>query len=305
MDDDLIATAKVPPSGKILAREDKAGHAAFWNAVWRGSVAPSIDTCYEARLLCAWRLIRRMGEMRGALSETQPLSEMAKTFDHQNLNFIRTDDASEVLPEAIEECLDAGLSLGPPLLDAPHEAVKRFARVVHEVGKQLDLARNPKTAAGMPWFVDPDTVQTAWPTMTHLIEFEDAMIAHTRRELLEKTNMAVVEGLRERLGVPDHVAFAVVGMCLKSLVNMSHLNDRAGVKARVLARMERAAEAANLAFDHRGAAIIEREYWRIFRDEATLSDDALEDMTNEIKKGAALARGASNPRLEDDDEDDD
>ena len=325
--EDIVWTCYAHPG-----RSDRAeAEAAFWAPIWRTRGGPTWDNTREARLECAWRLLRRMSTMRGALRHDERLTQLGRIVDPFDAEFIHTEDVTEQIPLGIYDYLAAGLPLLPPdvpqrfLLDAPEdgggmlpapsgrdaeydprihdEPLRRYVELLRVLGKQIGLHESARTAPGFVWLTDITMLRHAWPQLSELVQFEQRLISSVKRQVLATTTIELTEKLETEHGLSEDEAIGIMAIVLSSLQAASHLDNRQGSKAKVLAKLERLGKMAEDAFDHRGSAIIQREWWRVFRDEGTVDAEDFEAMSLVIQRSALKAGAAeSKPPTEDDEE---
>lgn len=261
---------------------------AIWHEVWTSKGGLTLENTRAAREETAWRLLRRSSWMRGVLRLDERLGEIfTRGIDPHDPDFIHTEDAARRVPRTLYQYLAGGL----PLIPRPEDGkTVEHAELLRTLGEAMGLNTRPRTAPGFALISSARTLAEAWPRIDDLVQFETRLISTLKRELLEKSSTEATEDLETKFGLSEDEAIGLVAMALRSLEGASHLDNRGGQKARVLAKLERQAKMAEEAFDHRGAAIIQREWWRIFRDEGTVEAEDFDEMSMAIQRGALARR---------------
>lgn len=291
--DPLQIPAPEPEIPESLLHEPRTNKE-FWEDVWGAWHLPTLDDTRDTRILAAYFLLRYMAESRGALRVDQPLVEIDDSALESSFTLVGDYSSKKIKPTTLR-LIGRGLSLLPPDFTDSEDAITRFVKYIGIVSKECGLTRNKKANQGLALFLDHETLKEMWPDIVDLVNFEEELIDHTRGALLEKTSLQVMVDLKKNLGVNEKTALNIITLVMMRLTEATRLDQRAAVKSRVLARLEQSAHDARLAFDHRGAAIIEREFWRVYRDEGGgVEDDDFGDMTDTIKQGANKRRNTDN-----------
>lgn len=279
---------------------------AFWERIWeRESI--TIGNTADDRKLAAWRLTRQLAVIRGVIQPGDPLEWAGHDIvwtDTEFTSYVEVRDAW------LRRLLASGVSMAPPEVPSTHllpsgavdedyrperdEELTKFVDLVTYVGQGiLALEQSAKTRRGFAWFTSVDTVRVAWPSVPVLSQFEAEVAAQAADLLVEHEAKQARDEIRARWDLSHSEVEQVYALALKAMAVRQRFEDRDGNKALILARMDALREKAIDALDHRGAAMIDRERWRIFRDRGEEDVvDEFEDMTNVISVSASEKRKA-------------
>lgn len=279
---------------------------AFWDRVWERETNTLENTLAE-RSLAAWRLTRQLAIMRGVIQPDDPL----EMIEHECvLDSTEFTSFREVRDGWLRRLLGSGVSMVPPDVPADRllpngdvsedydperdDALVRFTELAVYFGQGcLKLDQSDRTRRGFAWFLDPATIRAGWPSVPVLYRFEADMVSKAIDVLVDHGAQPARDEIAARWGLPPGEVEQVCALAKTGMAMRQRFQDRDGNKALALAKLERLEEKALDALDHRGAAMIRREWWRIFDSKAEQDVvDEFEDMTNIITVSASEKRKA-------------
>ena len=279
---------------------------AFWERVWERE-GITIENTVADRRLAAWRVTRQLALIRGVIQPGDPIEMAGADVVWDDTNFT---SFVEVRDAWLRRLLAGGVSMAPPEVPSTHlltggavsddyrperdEHLSRFVELVTYIGQGvLALHESPSTRRGFAWFTSPETIRAGWPSVPVLSQFEADVVFQAIELLADMDDRKARAEIAARWGLSHGEVEQVVAMAMKGMAMRQRFEDRDGNKALILARMDRQREKAIDALDHRGAAMIDRERWRIFRDRGEEDVvDEFEDMTNVISVSASEKRKA-------------
>lgn len=277
----------------------------FWTRVFERG-ANTLDGSEPDRLLAAWRLTRFMAVSRGVIQPNAPLGQTCEgpeVFFTDFRSFIQVPDWAT---KAILSQGD-GVPLAPPRVAADSmrgrevaasyepekdERLVRFVQLVAYIGQAaLMLDQSERSRRGFEWFIDPATIRAGWPSPSALFRFEAELVREASEIITDKAGIAGRREIAARWGLEEFEVSQLVFLTRRALATALDPDDLAGHKAVAIARLEAQYEKAVDALDHRGAAMIQREQWRILRDKGEAQvEDELGEMDGVIQAASARKR---------------
>ncbi len=278
---------------------------AFWAQVWERD-ANTLPNTTEDRLLAAWRIMRGLAVVRGAIMPGEPLSTLLgdgpDTLVSDFTSFVDISDW------ALRNLLANGTPLAPP--DVPSgsltnagqvvpeyepardERLMRFQQVAEYFGlASLNLDQSDRARRGFAWFLSPDTIRAGWPSPPSIFLFEVRLVEKVVALLQRQGDAEARAEITAQWDLQPQEVAQVVTLARLALALRYDTEDLKGGKALTLSRLERQIAKAEDALDHRGAAMMLREWWRIFRDKGEAQvEDEFGDMDGVIKVSAARKR---------------
>lgn len=301
------AEAGIPPA---LTTEEVTGPgleghelSRFWAGVFERDQL-TLSSSHDARMLAAWRIVRFLGVLRGAL---QPTDGIAAAMDGPDV-FYRPFTAFAEFNDGyvralLEECQ---LPLLPPAIPARwigaegvdedyapeiDRPLELFRSMVEHAGIKLGLPQSDAARNGFVWFVHVDSIRAAFPTLEELLRFERKLASDAMLHMTEDSYQKAFTTMRAELDLNDDETMTVMRLGREQAHNFVDPDDLRGIRALVLLRLQKLGAQAEDALDHRGAAMIEREMWRVARDQGTQAEvDEMEDMAAVVKVHAAAKR---------------
>ena len=278
---------------------------AFWAQVWERNQNTLANTS-DDRLLAAWRITRQLAVIRGAIMHGEPLS----TVCGDGPDTLASDFTSfvDIADWGLRGLLTEGSPLAPPDVPSEHltpsglvsedydpgrdERLLRFQQVVEYFGlASLRLDASDRARRGFAWFLSPDTIRAGWPSPPSIFLFEIRLVEKAVALLSDHGDAEARAEITARWDLEPHEVAQVVTLARLALAMRYDADDLKGGKALTLSRLERQITKAGDALDHRGAAMMLREWWRIFRDKGEAQvEDEFGDMDGVIKVSATRKR---------------
>jgi len=265
----------------------------------------TLQTSHEARLLAAWRLVRYLGVLRGALQEGEGIASALDGPDVFYQGFTAFSKFHDTRVRAIlEECQlpllppgipsrwinEEGVAIESyaPEMDRPLDL---FRDMVEHAGVKLGLPRSDSARNGFVWFVHLDSLRAAFPSLEELLQFERKLATDAMTRMTDDSYQTAFTELQGLYDLNNDETLTVMKLGREQAHNFVDPDDLRGIRAIVLLRLQRLGKAAEDALDHRGAAMIEREMWRVARDQGTNAEvDEMEDMAAVVKVHAESKR---------------
>lgn len=293
-----------------LTVEDIAGPALsgvqltqFWAGVFERDNL-TLETSHDARVLAAWRIVRHLGELRGALQKHEGIEAAMDGPDVFYRGFTAFSDFRDArVRRILEEC---ELPLLPPSisdrwviasgidehynpdLDRPLEL---FRTMVEHVGLRLGLQHSNKTRSGFVWFVHVDSLRAAFPPLEDILQFERRVATDAMERMTDKSYQDAFSSMQAAYDFNYDETMTAMKLGRAQAHDFVDPDDLKGIRALVLLRLQKLGRQAEDALDPRGAAIIEREMWRVARDQGVQAEvDEMEDMANVVKVHAESKR---------------
>ena len=283
-----------------------SGHelAQFWARVFeRDSL--TLHSSREARLLAAWRIVRHLGVLRGALQQHEGIAAALEkgpdVFYRPFTAFAKFHDGR--VRQILEECQ---LPLLPPSIpsrwlgetgvDEDYEPERDrpldfFRDMIEHIGVKLGLPRSDASRNGFVWFVHLDSIRAAFPPLEELLQFERKLATAAMERMTEDSYQAAFGEVQTQFDLNHDETMTVMKLGREQAHNFVDPDDLRGIRAIVLLRLQKLGKQAEDAYDHRGAAMIEREMWRVARDQGVQAEvDELEDMAAVVKVHAESKR---------------
>lgn len=278
---------------------------AFWERMFDND-AMDLDNSSQDRLLAAWRLTRSLGKIRGVLQRGDPIELVIRDPAVNNSEFT---SYVEVRDAWLRSLLASGVAMMPPEMpktmlltsgavsddyrpkrDDP--ALVRFVELVTYVGQGvLALDQSAKARRGFVWFTSLDLVRAGWPSAPVLSNFESKLISETIEILLEHTDNQARGEIAAKWDLTSDEVEQLCSLAKRAMADRQQFEDREGNKALVLARLDMLMSKATDALDHRGAAMMQQQWWRIYDSRGEQDQvDEFEDMTSVLTVSAASKR---------------
>lgn len=287
---------------------------AFWDRQFAVRNDNSRDGTEWDRAHAAWRITRQLAIARGIIQPDDPIEEVGSEIPWTQSEFT---SFVEVRDAHLRTLIGAGAPMTcPPVPDAfltpagevsqeynPYEdaPLVRFQRLVHFFGQAcLMLDQSDRTCRGFVWFESPESIRAGWPSPPVLSFHECRLIEETVELIAGSGDMDAAREIAARWDLMPNEVQQLVALARAALAARARLDDRDGYKALIIARLDVLAAKAEDALDHRGAAQIRREQWRIFeaRAEQDIADE-FGDMSNAISLSASERRRRLLPKPKD------
>jgi hypothetical protein len=285
----------------------------FWERIW-DSEQNTIGGSKEERELAAWRITRQLAVLRGAIEPNAPLSNIAEGADVLESDFT---SFNEINDWALRKLLERGTPMTVPDIPATmllhngtvvsdsydpkkDQRLHRFQQVVEYFGKaSLQLDSSARACRGFAWFLSPETIRAGWPSPPSLFLFEARLVEHAISQLTDGGDDSSRAEIASRWDLLPQEVCQVMALARLALSMRYDTDDLKGGKALALARLEAQISKAQDALDHRGAGMMIREWWRIFRDKGDAQvEDEFGDMDGVIQASAKQKR-LSKPKPKD------
>ena len=279
----------------------------FWERMFDNDAIDLNNTAPD-RLLAAWRLTRQIGIMRGVLQHNDPIEMVLQDPSITNSEFTSYVEVKDMW---LRNLLASGVAMMPPEVPAAmlltsgaitddyrpkrdDPNLVRFVDMVTYMGQGvLSLEQSDKTRRGFVWFTSLDHVRAGWPSAPVLSNFEATLVSDAINILVDNGDRKAREEIAAKWDLPIKEVEQLCCLAKQSMAHRQQFDDREGNKALVLARITELIEKATDALDHRGAAMMQREWWRIFDSKGEQDTvDEFEDMTNVLIASAASKRRA-------------
>jgi hypothetical protein len=283
--------------GKALRR--------FWARVFEKGKS-TLESTEEERTLAAWRIVRHLAQLRGAIQEHCGIEDALKEGPDV---FYTPFTALAVFQDGYIRAIleEVQLPLLPPRVPNRHleldgtvqetydpykdPALSKFRDMVEYAGRKLGLHHSKIASTGFAWLVQHETIRAAFPPLDQLIAFERRLANNAMQLMVQKDYNKAFQELQDDHEFSIDEALTVMRMARALAHAYVDADDIKGIKAMVLLRLQVHAQAAAEAYDHRGAAMIEREMWKVARDQGTAEEiDELEDMASVVRINAANKR---------------
>lgn len=278
----------------------------FWVSVWeRGS--NTLENSRDQRELAAWRITRQLAIVRGVIQPNAPLCDILE----EGPDVLETDFTSfnEIKDWTLRGLLEVGsplsvpdvpavlLSQGGTVINDDYEPsrdsrLKRFSAVVEYFGRaSLQLDASERACRGFAWFLLPETIRAGWPSPPNLFLFEARLVEIALDQLTEHGDKEARQEIAAKWDLTPQEVSQVMALARLALSMRYDTDDLRGGKALALSRLDAQIVKARDAFDHRGAGMMIREWWRIFRDKGDAQvEDEMGDMDGVIAAGASQKR---------------
>lgn len=262
----------------------------------------TLEESRKGILHTAWIITRSMAVARGAIDADQPLLDLRICQGWE--------DRVEPTVEIHDFAMDSVLSLNPPMTcpDVPSldldehgrvrpeydpmqdEALLVFHAAVQFFVAHMSLDTYEQTKHVLGWF-EPEFLRAAWPSPNALLRYEVEIVDAAVPILVKDSNHAARKEIAARWGLDTVMVNQLCALASLALKAQARLSDRDAMKALTIARIDAMIENAKDALDHRGALLMEREKWRIFRDRAEEAEEEdLESMAGALKNASTQRR---------------
>jgi len=176
---------------------------------WREAVAydqATGESTYQERLLTAYRLVRELAHIRGAIKPDESLIQGLSLIHDQKKESMWTAEVpgskSNTRAKYALDLQEATMSILPPqkphnmngdYLPAKDPKIQNYLKTLDFLAQRLSLYATHKSSLGMKSFLDPNTIQAAFPSAPEIMAFEQTLIKEGIEALVTQGTLSAID----------------------------------------------------------------------------------------------------------------